>query len=46
MYLVKEMSVAAISVLCCVGESSVRCYIDRYNQTGEVKPTEYQHGPF
>jgi len=29
----------------CESESSVRCYIDRISQTGEVKPTEYQHGP-
>jgi len=42
MYIVKNMSVAAISELCCVSESSVRCYIDRFNQ---VKPAEYQHGP-
>ena len=43
--MVKKMSVAVISELCCLGESSVRCYIDRYNKTGEVKPTEYQHRP-
>ena len=43
-YLVKE-SIAAISELCSVSESSVRCYIDRFSQTGEVKPTECQHRP-
>ena len=45
MYLVKKMSVTAISDLCCVSNINVRCYIDRFSQTGEVKPTEYQHGP-
>jgi len=45
MYIVKNMSVAAILELCCLSESSVRCYVDRFIQTGEVKPAEYQHGP-
>jgi len=45
MYIVKNMSVAAISELCCASESSVRHYVDRFNQTGEVKPAEYQHRP-
>ena len=45
MYLVKKMSITAISDICCVSNKSVRRYIDRFSQTGEVKPTEYQHGP-
>ena len=41
----RDISPRDITDLLCVGESSVRCYAQRFYGTGSVSPTEYHHGP-
>ena len=45
MFFGKKMHIEDISELCSISKCSIRCYIDRFKQTGEVKPTAYKHGP-
>ena len=45
MFFGKKMRIEDISELCSVSKRSIRRYIDRFKQTGEVKPTAYKRGP-
>ena len=45
LYLVHNLDVAEISQSLSVSQSSVYRYIELFNQTGDVKPRSYRHGP-
>ena len=45
MFFGKKMCIEDISELCSVSKRSIRRYIDRFKQTGEVKLTAYKCGP-
>ena len=44
MILGKKKSIDEVSELCCISKSNIRQYM-RFKQTGEVKPSDYQHRP-
>ncbi len=41
----ENISVADISRLLCVSESSIRRYLRVFQQTGDVRPVDHHHGP-
>ena len=45
LYLAEGLSTADISRLLCVSERTVRRYVVQFEQTGDVQPRSYQHGP-
>ena len=45
MVLVKKKSIDEVSELCSISKQSIRRYVRCFKQSGEVKPSDYQHGP-
>jgi len=45
MVLVKKKGIDEVSELCCISKQTIRRYIRKFKQTGEVKPSDYRHGP-
>ena len=42
---VHNLKPATIALLLSISDRTVRRYLDQFNQTGDVQPQKYRHGP-